>query len=572
MSNFLLCIGGTGARIGESFVHLAATGFVGEGTTQIWLVDKDDKCGNGSILKDAVRDYNAAQKRLNWPNHECLNHNIEFHHWDFSPALNQLDASQSDGQCSFGSLQNMDKTGSVGVVMQLLHDVSSLESSMDGGFYGRAQTGTALFNAMTKTQAFADAEQNLLYNALERSIQSGETNVFLAGSSFGATGASMLPNLAENIRKQYTQNAKASNLHIGAVLMLPYFKYEKPAGTTQRVSPDTHWKKASEALIYYHNHVTIRKENQPLGTSNATFDSFYIVGMDPTTSINSRFADKGTNQSNDPHIAELFAAISVKNFYDLKVNEASDLPATYAYSLGNASTAMDWTRLHDQVKVPVLDFTRFCISVLTFLHPLVYQAGSADGGVDVLEKDDTLQKCFGSTGIRGSVKKAKIAPEELRANLKDVAGYAKDFFCYFETLANPKAADGEVKKPDMALFDAAFLASVSAALLYFAAGNTTTLRNTVLCTEYKKSAIVRLRELDQPTKIIAKYDTVAQQSKAMSVMEDTINYMKPFAKKSSSREINVLTERTNNGMKEIYEFIYKSYGVNSIGTLKRKGV
>lgn len=554
MKNFLLCIGGTGARIGEAFVHLAATGFMGldreghEGSTEIWLIDKDEKCANGILLDKAVKDYNAAKARCGWKNQECLNHGLDFKRWDFSPSLNQLSGRETGGDCSFASLQNGDKSNMLSSVMNLLHDVSSQESSMDGGFYGRSQTGAALFNAMAKTKAFRNKETNPLYDELEKAINMGETRVFLVGSSFGATGASMLPNLAENIRKEMKEKGGASNLHIGAVMMLPYFSYEKPeAGVTQRVAPETHWEKASEALKYYGKSVKIRKENEELGEKETVFDAFYLVGLEPLVSINSEFADKGMKQKNDPHIAELFAAMSVKNFYDLKPNPESHNPAIYAYKLTSGLNQFDWSRLHENLKGPMLDFTRFCVSTLTFLHPLTCQKN--------LLTNDTFGKCFGGTkGMWGDYKKVNIDPEELKANVKSMAEYARDFLAYVQTIS----AVG----PDVVLFDKDYLNNVCAGLLAFAPVQGKSFRDTTLATEYSEGDRRDLMRLCTPKRIVAMIDKdKIVSSQAMSVMEETQNYMKKekFDKEAVAKTTEGMKTHTNEGLKRIYSFLYENY-------------
>ena len=542
MSNYFICVGGTGSRIGEAFVYLSATGYLGSGKTQIWIVDKDTKCANGSILHAAVNEYAAVRSNCLWQEAPCFTQELSLNEWNFDDALKQLDPNAT-GESAFKALGGGSKE--VGCVMKFLHDAESLDNSMSRGFYGRAQTGTALYKAIEQIPNLFD--KDALFSAIRDDINKGETpSVYLAGSSFGATGASLLPNMAKTLRNQFS-----NRVAIGAVLMLPYFSYETMTsdGSKALVSPETHWEKAREALRYYgdERRMSIRRVGDPLRDPGATLDAFYVVGCTPLAAINSNYADGGEGQDNKSHIAELYAAMGARHFFELAQNGKEDennfgIPASYAYCLGDGAD-FNWNRIDPALKVPMLSLTRFSLAVLTFLHPLTHQK-------EPLKKNDTLQKCFGKTRFMGG--DARIDDAVMQDSVKNIADFSRRFLDYVQYL--------NYIGPDVALFDSSFLGDLFTVLDGFSPlrGSASRLRDLTLSEAYSEEERKKVYSLCQMLWISANpnapIDPRAKETNIGQLQDYIIQQMGPF--KSAGIGAGDFGDHTRNGMRKMYQCVY----------------
>lgn len=541
MSNYLLCVGGTGSKVGEAFVYLAAAGYFGRGKTQIWIVDKDTLCGNGNALIRAVADYNDAKAACEWADAPCFNHEISVHQWNFDAAIAELDVNGANGKSPFGALGNSDDE--VAMMMDFLHDINSLNATMSKGFYGRAQTGTALYKAIEETRAFR--QNNELFEALAQDIrEGGRPNIFLAGSSFGATGASMLPNMAQSIRNR---SEFASQSAIGAVLLLPYFVYENKSNGKMLVSPDTHHEKAAEALKYYggDNQLTIRQLNQPM-RGQAVLDSLYLAGWQTRTPINSNYSEGGEGQDNEPHIVELYAAMGAKHFFDMAEGDPtinSTDPATFAFSLGNTAEGFNWNRIDQDAEMPMLKFMRFTISVLTFLHPLLHQDHN-------LNTDTDLRAMFGGDGLFGGGK-ARIDEKKLKSDVESVASFCKRFLSYMYQVENVG--------PNIDLYDVAFLRSVKEKLCDFAGVSTDVkLRDVTLPAQYTLNDRRKIYTECKLEKIRINNGIAASDNAYATAMLDSVKDSMDRIKKERVNEAGYETH-SHNGFVEMCRIIY-NYG------------
>lgn len=545
MSNHFICVGGTGSRVGEAFVYLAATGYIGLGDTRIWIVDKDTKCANGNTLRSACNEYINFQNRCllentRWP---WFNHNLSLSEWNFDKALKDLNP-QSDGSSAFKELGNLN--AETGMMMKFLHDAESLDNSMSKGFYGRAQTGTALYKSIEQIPSFFD--QDALFKEIDKDIKSGNRPcIYLAGSSFGATGASLLPNMAKTLRTKF-----AENVAIGGVLMLPYFTYSDKTkdGGKPLVSPDTHWNKAREALRYYgdSSRMSIRKINEPMFDPNntATFDAFYVAGSVPLTNINQEYSEGGEGQDNNCHIAELYAAIGAKHFFDMCKHNTTDsafsgFPAVYAYYLDQAGVDLNWQRIDPMLKRPMLALARFAVAVLTYLHPLTHQKQK-------LNTDQTMIDCFGKESFMS--KTARIDEATIKESVNCAAAFSKRFLDYVHQINGVG--------PDVNLFDLSFLEKVLMALNEFSDAPAFRFRDLALCDAYDFSSFKKIYQLCQlhmvRENLSANVAVTARQTNIGQIINQITKDMNSV--RSASVAPSAYPAHSEYGMRKIYDSVY----------------
>ena len=205
IKNYLIGIGGTGARVIESVLHLCAAGF-GPDTLGIFLIDPDQANMNLSRTKQLLTQYKDAASR--WQDHGDSAGGAR----PFRTRITSADDPvwtifEKKGQtlASFINLQNMqqsqeDAKRSMGYLASALFTQAELETPLDRGFRGHPSIGSVVI-ANAEAAGGSDAPGMVPAAGLERfwqdigECQQGEARVFLVGSVFGGTGAAGVPTL-----------------------------------------------------------------------------------------------------------------------------------------------------------------------------------------------------------------------------------------------------------------------------------------------------------------------------------------------------------------------------------------
>ena len=540
--NYLMCVGGTGARIGEAYVYLCAMGYVGAGTTEIWIIDRDSNNGNGKNLMDAIEEYRAFRGTCRWSETECFAHELICKKWDFTAALKGLNVNNT---ASFRALAGGDKN--VECVMSFLHDAVSLQESMEEGFYGRASTGTAMFKALEQADLW---DANSPFTSLQTWIgkRSANVPVFLVGSAFGATGASVLPNLARAIRKKYLDQKKA--WPIGAELMAPYFTFNTENVTDKKVDPNTFWAKTRQALRYYGEDgtVSIRKFQDSVG-GEAVLDAFYADGCETGATLtgNSPYCTGKEGQDNRSSIVELQAAMNAADFFKTgpEIKPGDSKPATYSYNTG-AKAGNGWDSLDPSLKLPMISLARFCLAVLTYIYPMAHNPKP--------DTVDDLKNFFGVNGTPFGIVQSKVTQldaDTMQSNVTCAATFSKRFLDYLDSLVTVG--------PDVTLFNQDLLSDLLSELVannIVARDDTDQqrLRKSRLNTVINAQSMDALRRSSCKLKVLTNTPGGDNTNAALhDKLNGTINLDKPPR--------GDYKKYTENGMKRMYQIIYE-YGRN----------
>ena len=270
--NLVLGLGGTGARLVESFVHLCAAG-LGPPQASVAFIDQDQSNGNTLRARTALGKYVAAHRTLRAlagehpePSSDLLRTLLDPHpdgadveacHWVPQRESNATLANLiKHGLMGEGSARDLART--------LFHDREGLRMPLNEGYRGRPHVGAAALLAQIETDEFWRSLEDLVQNA------SRAVRVFLCGSVFGGTGAAVLPTLARRLR-QVAEEADRP-LFIAGALMLPYFTFP-PAEDREANVPTGHESllQSQSALQYYHSEMEV-------GGRPYSFDDIYLVG------------------------------------------------------------------------------------------------------------------------------------------------------------------------------------------------------------------------------------------------------------------------------------------------------
>lgn len=305
MKNFLITIGGTGAKCLESILHSCIAGL---GPEHLWvgMVDQDQANGNVSKSKILLNRYIDLREKLRSTGKDDVS--LESEIFKTSISISKDDAlwlplAGADPKLSEVIKYSLLKPELKGLV-DCLYDTEEREQNLSEGFRARPNIGAAAMLASVNEQD-QSFWQNI-YSALEKARGGEEVRIFLISSIFGGTGASGFPNIARKIKNIQNEMNVTGNVHIGGALLLPYFNYQVPDDFTEmHASPDEFLDQTRGALEYY----------SKLFQHQKIFDQVYVVGWEPLMKLDN-FKIGGNLQNNPPLIPELYGALGALKFFD----------------------------------------------------------------------------------------------------------------------------------------------------------------------------------------------------------------------------------------------------------------
>jgi hypothetical protein len=405
--NILIGIGGTGAKIVESALYLLAAGVGPDDTVHVGLIDQDNSNGNVertetllNLICEIQDELANGQNRLDWVNAReaertalfsirlrKLFHDKDKAHW--RPAPENLPDLRA-------ILQRSDAPPEQQALFDLLFrpvGAADHEKEQDlnlaEGYRGRAHVGSAaLLSALHHDSPdFLKAMTELLKNG---STAGNEVRIMLVGSLFGGTGAAGFPTIARSLHNMRQpdndHDIRGEKVHIGGVLMLPYFGFRDPAAKDNVITTSQLLPQARVAVNYYNR----------LLEQEVVFDHLYISGWDEMTDLN--YHEPGRKEQCNPALLpELLAALAVKDFFVAPKITAKPRPMMAAR---RERETFGWTDLpiEEGRRQTVIDRIA---QALRFAYAWRY---TAEPGIDDREK----------TGILGIGGKEQIRSEWIR--------------------------------------------------------------------------------------------------------------------------------------------------------------
>ena len=317
MKNFIIGIGGTGAKCLEHLLHCCSAGL---GPQNLWagMVDQDEANGNVSRTKILLSKYmNLRNSLRNESGHDLAK--------DSNLFKTNITANND---AVWLPLKGADPTleevihyellkPEVKGLMDCLYDPDEMKQNLSEGFRARPNIGAAAMLATTANED--DPFWSQIYKAIDAARGGEEVRVFIISSIFGGTGASGFPNIARRIKQIQKEKNVTSNFHLGGALMLPYFNYEVPEDNMEGelfAKPEEFLDQTKGALEYY----------AKLFEYDKIFDQVYVTGWDPLAKL-PNFKMGGNLQNNPPLFPELYGALGALKFFseDNKINDTQEI-------------------------------------------------------------------------------------------------------------------------------------------------------------------------------------------------------------------------------------------------------
>lgn len=317
MSCYIIGIGGTGHRVINSFIPLAAAGLIDAEKVNILMIDAEDGNGNYALTEDCIYNYMDVK--------ESIGNSTTFFRTELVPVLynkrkgfpgylnwSPMAVEDSSGKKSSSKdyflrrLFNYDYFDSnPRMLMEFLYSSDEMEQQLDKGFYGHPSIGSAI---MAKSIKSENPIWNSILECMKGEAANEEVKVMIVGSIFGGTGASGMP-VVSTILKNYINS---SNLKLGGLLLLPYFKFKKNESEKEvGLKPDSEkfMAKTKSALLYYNsqNYLNI-------------FDYIYTLGDDYEQMSEEEYNSGGAKQQNKANIVELYAALGIAHFLNRELS------------------------------------------------------------------------------------------------------------------------------------------------------------------------------------------------------------------------------------------------------------
>lgn len=412
MNLYVIGIGGTGHRVTEGLLQLAASGAVPADTIKLMSVDADASNGNLDSLIGAIKLYKKCSK-----GGTVLKTKLEIADLGHQDKDNPCWSPIVDNQSMERSLSKMSMDPAAQMVFDSLYTKEEQTTGLDRGFYGHTSIGSLLIAEQLRPDGVNLCRE---WDDFFNGINVNDDKVILIGSTFGGTGASGIPVISSILRQSF------NGLKLGVVLVMPYFKFSKtennPNGIQDIAIDWTYFvPKTKAALSYY--------EKQGF---DKIFNEIYLIGEAPQNFMSVAYSTGANTQANKPHIIELFAASaaidfikSPSNSYNVKVmpryneldangneqyysdltmlidpSEDRTIPYKYAafmraavmytkyyyHCLKSGNTNGQWSSMYSEISDDELDnFYDLCKSFIVWIRKAHLKADMNGGVSDILE-------------------------------------------------------------------------------------------------------------------------------------------------------------------------------------------
>lgn len=323
-NQILIAVGGTGARIAQSVVAMAAAGLSAElgvnsnatkSQMYIKLVDIDVDHKDGQELYDMIESYNATVGEILEANPSAFGDKkwrpmkirmVDKPEFVFDAQLGGAGIKKEKIEDIVVGLKDEPR-----LLLDSLISKNDRDMNLLAGCKARPRIGALLWQYLYNmdTQGFWQDIRNMM-------TPGNTTRIMFAGSVFGGTGASGVPTLAKLLRQSLKNDVQGTN-SFGITLMSPYFQLTPPedAPVQSKKFPF----ESKMAMRYYESDMDLLQ-----------MDCVQIVGDELHTMITNveKRKDKDpvwqeisytpdiTGEQNNPSMpAELVAAIGIHMFF-----------------------------------------------------------------------------------------------------------------------------------------------------------------------------------------------------------------------------------------------------------------
>ncbi len=340
MSHYVIGIGGTGAKIIESLVHLTSAGLMPSGDLNILFVDPDEANGILERARVTIKSYINCHE-IQRGDIELFRTKISTFNPDFWSPLAGHSNPRLDNFLLYNTLPR-----SAAALFDVLYSDEEKTTELNMGFRGHPSIGSAIM-ASTVNSGTSNPWSDFMQRVRNEHDKGEMVKIFFCGSIFGGTGASGFPTIARLIRNELKE---FKNVKLGGSLILPYFSFTSGACTDLRASSDNFQMNTQVALKYYHQQNAVD-----------VFNSIYLIGDESRASV--EFHLGGKEQNNDPHFVELYGALAGIDFFKIDQSDKREC----VMIARDQSNSMEWNDLPLEIddKKKIEQVTRFAFA---FLH------------------------------------------------------------------------------------------------------------------------------------------------------------------------------------------------------------
>jgi hypothetical protein len=352
---YAIGVGGSGAKCLEAMVFLHGLGVYGpDCQLGILLVDADKSNGNSQRASiNLTSTIEAHQKFKNGKTALLNGETINYGNWN--PLEDVIHASNLERIFNKQALHV--QAPALSKLFDALYSPEEQQANLGVGFRGRPPIGSAVMSRLeleTLTRGGERSGWQRLFSQIQTDLGGGNNQVIVhfCGSIFGGTGASGIPTLAKLVANQLRREQLRNSVRINASLLLPYFGFERPNDGDQTVYAETRFFALNtQAALQYLTE-----------QADGCFDRIYLIGDKNKTQYQSHTG--GTNQQNDAHFVELYAALAPN--HSLENFGQGGEPTKGSYISRESAERLLWTDLPNsqQVKRDLSKGVRFAYAWL----------------------------------------------------------------------------------------------------------------------------------------------------------------------------------------------------------------
>lgn len=350
-----MAAGGSGAKTIEALVHLCAAG-LGPEKLDVLLLDVDQNNGNSKRCQGLLNLYQHLQKAGSWrarPSGRAAGAAApdEIHFFRTRITAHYLHESVEIVNGGGLHLHLLRESGAL-PVLDLLFDEDEQSSQCEKGFMARPNLGSLilaqhLLDAFYKKGSGASSWKDRLSEAIGANAQ---IPVFVIGSVFGGTGASLIPIACQCLQQalEFAAGDAAWNKTVrSAVMLLPYFH------------PASKPNDKVDASRFHADTITTLTHYERSSALDA-FNRLYLVGSDDSSRNALKYCEGASDQANPCHLEEFIAASAVLHgSTQLEVNKDANLHWVDFLTGAN----FNWAVLpHDSHRLGL--FAHFCAFLL----------------------------------------------------------------------------------------------------------------------------------------------------------------------------------------------------------------
>lgn len=322
---FLIGIGGSGMRCIEAFTHLCAIGMFDNKEIDILSIDTDTNNGNKGRSEQLIDRYIRIKGGDKGKPTANSFFTAKLNIYKFAPEY-------SDERSTYQLISKLerDRYGSKRdneALSDLFFDNNVQQFKLDHGYRAQTHLGSHLMyhciiEAAKNVRDGGKREEDLQLVEFLKNIQGAGENarVFILGSIFGGTGASSIPIIPKAFQDAIRINDSGLDINaaaqFGCSLLTEYFSFKAPDGVQKQeqkiIADSSNFPLNSQAaLMFYQADATVRK----------TYNIMYHIGWPKLTDFSlgdtgGKTITGGGEQKNPCHVAELFCACAVHDFFN----------------------------------------------------------------------------------------------------------------------------------------------------------------------------------------------------------------------------------------------------------------